>query len=571
VALLIAIGLLEGSGLLMLVPLLHALGLGAGDIRGLAGSAVAAVRGEGATASLPAVLAIIVAIKGAQAGLRAYSSTCNLKIETSFVCFLRDRFYRAMMQAGWLFVARLRSSDLSQALLAELPMTGSATRQLLALLSLALVALVQVVIAFSLSPAMTALALGSGAVVGLGLRRFRQRSLRLGQLSQGKRAEMAAAVSEHLAGMKIAKSHGRETQHFAHFQRAMNDIAAHTMSLHRVGALTGIWLEAGAVVALGIFVFIAVTVQHVDTAQLLVLVFVFTRLLSHFTTLQNLWHATMQTLPSFTSTEQLRARLNEAAEPAAPSATRAVVLREAIRVEGVTFKYDSAQPAAALRGVDLVFPARQVTALCGPSGAGKSTLADVLLGLLATTTGRVTLDGVPLDGALLHAWRQSIGYVPQETFLFHESVRTNLLWAQPEASEADLRAALRDAAAEAFVDRLPQGLDTVVGDRGVRLSGGERQRLALARALLRRPTLLVLDEATSSLDTHNERLVQDAIDRLHGELTIVLIAHRLSTVRFADRIVVLAGGAVAESGTWDELCAREQGVFRKLVAADAIS
>jgi len=183
----------------------------------------------------------------------------------------------------------------------------------------------------------------------------------------------------------------------------------------------------------------------------------------------------------------------------------------------------------------------------------------------------VTLDGVPLDGALLHAWRQSIGYVPQETFLFHESVRTNLLWAQPEASEADLRAALRDAAAEAFVDRLPQGLDTVVGDRGVRLSGGERQRLALARALLRRPTLLVLDEATSSLDTHNERLVQDAIERLHGELTIVLIAHRLSTVRFADRIVVLAGGAVAESGTWDELCAREQGVFRKLVAADAIS
>ena len=479
VALLILIGLLEGSGLLMLVPLLHALGLGGGGaVQGLAGSAVRLFRGPGSISALAATLAIFVAIKVAQAALRAWSGTLNLKIETEFVCFLRDRFYRAMMQANWLFLMRTRSSDLTQALLVEIPWSGAATQQLLTLLSVAAVTLVQVGIARSLSPAMAA-------------------------------------------------------------------------------------------VALGLFVYFAVRIEHVDTARLLVLVFVFTRLLSHFTTLQNLWHQIVQALPSFSANEELRERLIAAAEPPVPASLHPLVLHQALRVEAVTFRYQPAQPAAALQRLDLVIPARQVTALCGPSGAGKSTLADLLLGLLAPTSGRVLIDGEPLAGPRLHAWRQSVGYVPQETFLFHESVRANLLWAQPGADERELRAALRAAAAEEFVDRLPHGLDTVVGDRGVRLSGGERQRIALARALLRRPTLLVLDEATSALDTPNERLVQDAIDRLQGELTIVLIAHRLSTVRRADRIVVLEAGTVVESGTWDELNGREHGAFRRLVAASA--
>ncbi len=570
IALLIIIGLLEGSGFLMLVPLLHTLGLGrSGEIHGLAGSAVDLLKSFSAAGSLPVILAIFVGLKSAQAGLRAFSNTLNLKIETEFVCFLRDRFYRAMVQAGWPYLARQRFSDLSQALLAELPTVGAGTKQLMVLLSLAAIALVQVIVAFSLSPMMTGLALGSGLIVGLGLRRLRRRSLQLGQFGYGKRAEMAAIVSEHLSGMKIAKSHGRETQHFTHFVRAMQEIAKHTLSMHRIGALTGIWLEVGAVVALSLFVWFAVDVRHINTAQLLVLVLIFTRLLSHSTMLQNLWGNIAHSLPSFTATERQLTSLLAAAEPEIPADIRRIELREGIDLEAVSFRYDTAYSATAVRSLDLHIAARRVTAVCGPSGAGKSTLADILLGLLPPTEGRVLIDGVPLASERLHHWRESIGYVSQETFLFHETVRANLLWAWPDATEADLRVALRAAAAEQFVDRLPNGLDTLVGDRGVRLSGGERQRLALARALLRKPTLLVLDEATSSLDPQNERLVQDAIERLHGELTIVVIAHRLSTVRFADRIVVLKEGGVAETGTWDELRNRENGVFRQLIAADA--
>ncbi len=567
VALLIFIGLLEGSSLLMMVPLLHSLGFGGpAESKGFTGSLTAFLERDNPRAALPLVLAIFVALKTGQASLRAFSSRLNLRIETDFICFLRDRFYRAMMQANWLFLIRQRSSDFSQALLTELSTAGGGMQKSLTLLSIGFLALVQVGIALALSPTMTLFALTSGVIVGFGLRRLRRRSHALGELGYGKRAEMAAAVTEHLAGMKIAKSHGRETQHFTHFRRAMDEIAAHVMRMQRIGALIGVWLEVGAVLALSLFVYFAV--DRVGTAQLLVLVFVFTRLLSQTTAIQSVWHEIGVALPPFTHTEQLRERLVAAAEPPAPAAVERIVLREAIRLENVSFRYDPAQPAAALRTLDLNFPARQVVALCGPSGAGKSTLADILLGLISPTTGRVLLDGADLADGRIHNWRQSIGYVPQETFLFHDTVRANLLWAQPDATAADLQAALRAAAAAEFVDRLPSGLDTIVGDRGVRLSGGERQRIALARALLRRPTLLMLDEATSALDTHNERLVQDAIERLHGELTIVLIAHRLSTVRMADRIVVLESGQVVETGTWDELCRREHGAFQRLVAAD---
>ena len=320
-------------------------------------------------------------------------------------------------------------------------------------------------------------------------------------------------------------------------------------------------------VVLSAFLFSAVRFAGLATAELLLLVFIFARLLPRLSSLQGNWQRLGHMLPSFAAAECLKGQF-VAAQEATPSPTigKLAVSRE-IHLDGVRFGYPSAEAREVLAGVSLQIPARQITAICGPSGAGKSTVADLLLGLLKPTTGRVLLDGLPLEGERIHAWRASVGYVPQETFLFHESIRANLLWARPEATEAELGAALRAAAAEEFVSRLPQGMETVVGDRGVRLSGGERQRLALARALLRQPTLLVLDEATSALDTVNEQLIQQAIERLHGELTIVIIAHRLSTVLNADQVIVLEHGRLLESGVPAELARREGGAFRRLMVA----
>jgi ATP-binding cassette subfamily C protein len=232
----------------------------------------------------------------------------------------------------------------------------------------------------------------------------------------------------------------------------------------------------------------------------------------------------------------------------------------------VYFRYP-ATDTNILRQIDLALPARQTIALVGPSGAGKSTLADIILGLLAPSEGQILLDNRPLDTAATRHWRQAVAYVPQDTFLFHDTVRANLLWAAPAATEADLWGSLQLAAAAEFVTALPEGLDTVLGDRGIRLSGGERQRLALARALLRKPALLLLDEATSALDSEHEQRIQTAIHQLHGELTIVLIAHRLSTVRYADQIVVMEQGQIVERGDWETLSANQAGRFYELLRA----
>ena len=180
------------------------------------------------------------------------------------------------------------------------------------------------------------------------------------------------------------------------------------------------------------------------------------------------------------------------------------------------------------------------------------------MGLFMPDQGQMEVDGRALEAGDLSAWRQGIGYVPQETFLFHDTVRANLEWAHPGASEDEIWEAL-DLAAAGFVRQLPRGLETEIGERGVRLSGGERQRLALARALLIKPKLLILDEATSHLDVENERLIQQALDELGGQITMVVIAHRLTTVRNADQIVVLEAGRVVESGSWDTLQSDKQG------------
>jgi ATP-binding cassette subfamily C protein len=219
--------------------------------------------------------------------------------------------------------------------------------------------------------------------------------------------------------------------------------------------------------------------------------------------------------------------------------------------------------------VSLKLPTGSTLALAGPSGAGKTTVADLVAGLMVPSSGRVCVGGQELTRERLAGWRQAIALVPQEPFMFHDTIAANLRFARSEATDRELWEALRVANVAEFVAALPEGLETIVGDQGLRLSGGERQRLALARALLRQPDLLILDEATSSLDTENELAIRVALSELHGRTTMLLIAHRLSTVSEADRIAVLDGGQVVETGSWSELAGREAGRLQSLIAAGA--
>jgi ATP-binding cassette subfamily C protein len=219
---------------------------------------------------------------------------------------------------------------------------------------------------------------------------------------------------------------------------------------------------------------------------------------------------------------------------------------------------------------DITFglPAGKVTALIGPSGSGKSTIADMLLGLLEPTAGKILVDGVEIDAANRRRWRDQVAYVPQDVFLLHDTIAANLRLAAPQASDDDLWTALRAAHAGEFVERLDHRLQTVVGDRGVRLSGGERQRIALARALLRKPSLLILDEATSALDWQNQSLIARSIDGLRGAMTILTIAHRPSMIAFADWVVAMEDGRVVEVGQYQRLKAKPASRLSRMLSGE---
>ncbi|MGY1729282.1 ABC transporter ATP-binding protein [Geodermatophilus sp. SYSU D01062] len=252
-------------------------------------------------------------------------------------------------------------------------------------------------------------------------------------------------------------------------------------------------------------------------------------------------------------------------DPASPVELDPAAVHGGVRWEGVDFTYpDGARPA--LRGVDVAVPAGTTLALVGETGSGKSTMASLVARLADPTAGRVTIDGVDLRDLRLATLAQVVGVVSQETYLLHATVRENLRHARPGATDAEIEAAARRAQVHDVIAALPDGYDTVVGARGHRFSGGEKQRLAIARTLLRDPRVLVLDEATSALDTATERAVQAALDEARRGRTTITIAHRLSTVRHADRIVVLDAGRVVESGTHAELVARG-GRYAELVAA----
>jgi subfamily B ATP-binding cassette protein MsbA len=392
------------------------------------------------------------------------------------------------------------------------------------------------------------------------------RKLRKGHRRMGnEQGEITSMVQEVVSGIRLIKSYGAEVREEQRFVTRNAAFAKGYVRIGRLALMSGPVTETlGAVMAVSILWFGAQLVleeKSMDGALLVTFLIWVMRLLQPLKQLSQVPAAAQQSLAS---AERIFEVLDSPTETAADRGTiTAPTFAASLEFEHVSFAYGDDAPALS----DVSFSARkgEVVALVGASGAGKSTLIDLLPRFLEPTSGRIMLDGVDLRNITLDALRALTGIVSQDTVLFNDTVRANVAFGRTQVTQAQLNAAARAANAMSFIEELPEGWDTNLGERGSRLSGGQRQRLAIARALLSDPPILILDEATSALDVESERLVQEAIDRLLEGRTVFVIAHRLATIQHADRILVLERGQLVEQGTHTDLLVRD-GAYARLHA-----
>jgi ATP-binding cassette subfamily B protein len=377
---------------------------------------------------------------------------------------------------------------------------------------------------------------------------------------QGRLADMSSLVEESLSvsGILLGKTMGRAPELADRFTRESADLA----DLEVRSRMAGRWRMASVQMTFSImpalvYWFAGYTIAHGSAAISIGTVVAFTTLQTRlFFPLQSLLSVGIDIQTSLALFHRIFEYLDLPVDIA--ESDDAIDLDEVVgelRFEGVSFGYDADGPPT-LDVIDLVVPAGTTTAIVGETGSGKTTIGYLVARLYDATAGRIAIDGVDVRDVSFASLARTVGLVSQETYLFHATVRENLRFAKPDATDEELEDAARAAQIHDLIASLPDGYDTVVGERGYRFSGGEKQRIAIARTVLRNPPVLVLDEATSALDNETERAVQEALDRLAEGRTTLAIAHRLSTIRHADAIVVLDGGRIVERGSHAELLAR---------------
>jgi ABC-type multidrug transport system fused ATPase/permease subunit len=469
-----------------------------------------------------------------------------------------DNAFSAFFKARWEFFSESDQGTLLNTFIKELNSVGGAFELLANQAAKSVQFLVYLLIPLWLNLSIALITVGLSLLFCAPFFLTHKFSFRLGQLCTETANKTMGILNETFTGVRIILGFGCQAQaHERYFDSYDQHVQAQTKA-QVLGASVGnlykpLGMTAG-VIALGF--------SMENDAQLSELVAVFWSLLSALPLLGLILQGNVgikNLLPAFDQLELLREKAISLQEIEGKQIFQRMT--EGVELKNVFFTYNGREQT--LRDVQIIIEKGHMTALVGESGSGKSTITDLVLGLQIPEKGVVVLDGLDLGQWKQNSFRQRVGYVPQDPFLFNTSIRKNLLWSHNKATDEELWECCRIANADIFIKELPEGMDTVVGDRGVRLSGGQRQRIALARALLRRPELLILDEATSSLDTESERLIQKSIDHLvGGHMTMLVIAHRLSTIIRADMIYVLKKGRIIEQGSYTELLEKKGHFFQ---------
>ncbi|QGQ47209.1 ABC transporter ATP-binding protein [Metabacillus sediminilitoris] len=567
----VLISLLEGVGILLLIPMLSMSGILVMDAEGIPFIHLFTfLQDIPSSFSLPLILGIYVIIVVGQNLLQSHITIQNSIIQNGFLRYLRLETYHSLIHANWNFFINNRKSDLINILTTEITRTSAGTQSFLQFISSLIFTFIQIALAFWLSPNITIFVLISGLALIYFNRKFLKKSLALGNRNFHLGKNYLAGITDQINGIKDIKSNTLEKSRLDWYRSITKSMQEEQVEYTKLKTKSQFYYKVASGLLVAIFIFIAINMFEAQASQLMLIIVIFSRLWPRVAGIQGSMEQIATILPAFKAVKELQ---NESimareflSEVGDDENTIPLQVNDEIECRNVYFRYNPSDSSTyALKDINVSFPAYQMTAVVGRSGAGKSTLIDLLMGLNQPEKGIVLIDGESFTSNKLLSLRRAISYVPQEPFLFNSSIRENLMLVEPNATDQQIWEALQFSSASEFVEKLPQGLDTLIGDRGIRLSGGERQRLVLARAILRNPSILVLDEATSALDSENEKKFQQALEQLKGKMTIIVIAHRLSTIRNADQVIVLNQGEVIQKGGFNQLAKEKKSMFGHLL------
>jgi ATP-binding cassette subfamily C protein len=563
----VAVGLGEGISVVLMLPLLSQIGIATASGQGFAINVMqSGLELIGATGPLQ-ILVVILAIAAAQTALSIGLIWWTSILARRYQSQRQVEMFSAFMRAKWGFIADRKAGELTNAIITECERLGGVFTICLTLLASALVTIIYMILSLLIAWQVTLGLIVFAAVAGLAMVQLYRMSYVTGRSLVPLNAEFQSTLVEHFAGAKFIKASVGVDRARERVQTIVHKLEGANITASSLPGTVRSVLELVALASLACLLVLGRTWMGVASGNVVIVLALFGRLFPRINLVQVQLHHLNWNVPAFEAVDSLQKAAEAEAErddfrvaPLQISNPTTLVVRDVeVRVGERTI----------LDRISLTLPIPGLVAVVGRSGAGKSTLVHTLLGLLEPNAGSIRLGAYDFASTPLGVWRSAIAYVPQETILFHASIRDNLTMIDPAASDADIKWAAERAHAYDFIKACRNGLDTVIGDQGVKLSGGQRQRIGIARALLGKPSLLLMDEPMSALDGESESELLRTISELRKQMGILVVAHRLATVRDADCIYVVDGGRVVEAGSWDELTSR-QTRLRALVEAQAI-
>ncbi len=512
--------------------------------------------------SLPVILIFICAMFVLKALVGFCFDYVRVNIRTEYERSMMDSLYRDTLAADWSYLSKQKLGHLETVIVTDVHMSGGLLETIARTIGVVSAFLMYLIVAVSISKTVTAVTLVLGAVIFLIFKPLLFKLRRFSEQTEHLNKEVSHHVNESISGMKVIKALGNEAAFIKTSSSYFSLLQRLQMRAFTVQNISGSFIQPIGVIFISAVVAFAYYQTSYNLGALAAIIYLIQKMFGYVQSLQAFAQQISGTVPFVQGVLNYKEQASRFLEVKKGSGGVPFSFAGELAFENVSFAYDRGQ--SVLGDVSFKIKKGSMVGIIGKSGAGKTTVFDLLLRLLNPSQGRIAIDGVDASTVSLSEWRNKLIYVPQDPFLLHDTIYNNIVFFGENISRADVENAAKAAHLEEFISELPKGYETLVGERGMRLSGGQRQRIAIARALVRHPEVLLLDEATSALDAESEKYIRQAIEGLKGKMTIIIIAHRLSTVAESDNLIVLEKGRIVETGSPKEMLKDKETYYSRL-------